>query len=294
MDTSSSPSRALVLGGGGSSGNAWVIGIVAGLFEAGLDVSTADVLIGTSSGATTAVQVARVPPSELYTATIAPLPSGAGRPAGPASARPVADHLERTARIIADATDPDDLRRRLGASSLELAAADPDWHARWRRIVAGRLPDARWPGRAVRITAVDARTGEGVVFDRESGVELVDAVAASTSSGPAYPIGDAWYVDGGYRSNAENADLAAGFDRVLVLSPYGGRTRTPQDWRLDAWTQVGALRAAGSRAELIGPPAGEDELFGVRGMDPALRRPAAEVGHAQGLALAAGLAELWS
>lgn len=293
MNTSSSPCRALVLGGGGSSGNAWVIGIVAGLFEAGLDVTTADVLIGTSSGATTAVQLARVAPPELYTATIAPLPPGAGRPAGPTSARPVVDHLERTARIIADATDPADLRRRLGASSLELAAADPDWHVRWRRIVAGRLPDARWPDRAVRITAVDAGTGVGVVFDRESEVELVDAVAASTSSGPAYPIGDAWYVDGGYRSNAENVDLAAGFDRVLVLSPYGGRTRTPEDWRLDAGTQVEALRAAGSRAELIGPPARAGELFGVRGMDPALRRPAAEVGHAQGLALAASLAELW-
>ena len=288
----SSPSRALVLGGGGSSGNAWVLGVVAGLFEAGLDVTTADVLIGTSSGATTAVQLARIAPPELYAATIAPLPTSVGgRPGG--STRPVVDHLERTARIIADATDPVDLRRRLGASSFELAAADPDWQPRWHRIVAGRLPDPRWPERAVQITAVDARSGDGVVFDRDSGVELVDAVAASTSSGPAYRIGDAWYVDGGYRSNAENADLATGYDRVLVLSPYGGRTRTPEHWRLDAGTQVDALRAGGSRAELIGPPAEHDELFGVRGMDPALRRPAAEAGHAQGLALASSLADLW-
>jgi hypothetical protein len=32
----------------------------------------------------------------------------------------------------------------------------------------------------VLITAVDALTGEAVVFDRRSGVDLVDAVAAST------------------------------------------------------------------------------------------------------------------
>jgi NTE family protein len=293
MNTSS-PSRALVLGGGGSSGNAWVLGVVAGLFEAGLDLATADVIIGTSSGATTAVQLARRSPPELYAATIAPLPaSAAGRPLGSGSTRPVVDHLERTARIIADSADPADLRRRLGASSLELATADPQAHERWRRVVAGRLPDARWPERAVKITAVDARTGDGVVFDRDSGVELVDAVAASTSSGPAYPIGQAWYVDGGYRSNPENADLASGYDRVLVLSPYGGRTRTPVNWRLDVSTQLAALRAAGSHAELIGPLAEHADLFGVGGMDPALRRPAAEAGHAQGMALAASLADLW-
>src|SRR3954453_13735038 len=34
--------RALVLGGGGSTGNAWLIGVIAGLFDAGLDVTGAD------------------------------------------------------------------------------------------------------------------------------------------------------------------------------------------------------------------------------------------------------------
>ena len=41
--------RALVLGGGGSAGNAWLIGVTAGLFEAGLDVTEADLIIGTSA-----------------------------------------------------------------------------------------------------------------------------------------------------------------------------------------------------------------------------------------------------
>lgn len=35
---------ALVLGGGGSTGNAWLIGVIAGLFDAGLDVTTADLI----------------------------------------------------------------------------------------------------------------------------------------------------------------------------------------------------------------------------------------------------------
>src|SRR4051812_20063295 len=58
--------RALVLGGGGSTGNAWVIGVIAGLFEAGLDVTDADLTIGTSAGSTAAAQIASgVRPTEL-------------------------------------------------------------------------------------------------------------------------------------------------------------------------------------------------------------------------------------
>jgi hypothetical protein len=41
----------LVLGGGGgSAGNAWLIGVIAGLFDAGLDVTEADLIVGTSAG----------------------------------------------------------------------------------------------------------------------------------------------------------------------------------------------------------------------------------------------------
>src|SRR3984957_6064896 len=49
--------RALVLHGGGSAGNAWEIGVIAGLFDAGLDVTEADLIIGTSAGSTAAAQV---------------------------------------------------------------------------------------------------------------------------------------------------------------------------------------------------------------------------------------------
>src|SRR3954469_368453 len=42
---------ALVLGGGGSAGNAWLIGVVAGLVDAGIDVTQADLVVGTSAGA---------------------------------------------------------------------------------------------------------------------------------------------------------------------------------------------------------------------------------------------------
>src|ERR671933_1850216 len=84
--------RAVVLGGGGSTGNAWLIGVIAGLFDAGLDVTEADLIIGTSAGSTGAAQITSATPTELLAAILAaasqqrtgPVGSdGGGVPIGP-------------------------------------------------------------------------------------------------------------------------------------------------------------------------------------------------------------------
>ncbi|MEN0129993.1 MAG: patatin-like phospholipase family protein [Brevundimonas sp.] len=286
--------RALVLGGGGSTGNAWLIGVVAGLYDAGLDVTAADLTIGTSAGATAAAQLGGSTPDELFTAALAAPPSRPGAAPGRAAARPVHDHLDRLGRLIASSEDMADLRRRLGASALELeAASDGTWQAQWRTTVAARLPSQEWPRRSVLITAVAAETGEPVTFDSDSGVDLADAVAASCASGLPYRIGGTPYIDGGYRRN-ENADLAAGHERVLVLSPLGGRSLHPPAWGTALAAQVAELRARGSRVETIVPDGDDEHLFGANAMNPSLRPAAAEAGHKQGRALAGRLAELWS
>jgi NTE family protein len=289
--------RALVLGGGGSTGNAWLIGVIAGLFDAGLDVTTADLTIGTSAGSTAAAQIAGATPTELLAATLAAAPQQPPRPGGSDRGRvpnrPVADHLERISKLIASAEDAADMRRRMGAAALDMdAASDGSWQTQWRATVAARLPSHHWPRRTVLITAVDAHTGEPVVFDRHSGVDLADAVAASCSSGRPYRIGDSRYIDGGYRRN-ENADLAAGYGRVLVLSPFSGRTLQPLDWGMQLAAQVDELRAGGSRVETIFPDSNSEHMFGANAMDPSLRPPAARAGYDQGTALAEQLTEFW-
>src|SRR5829696_7840943 len=227
--------RALVLGGGGSAGHAWLIGVIAGLFDAGLDVTEADLIIGTSAGSTAAAQITSASPTQLLAEILAAAPKQRTGPVGSDGGRvpsgPAADHMRRTSEIIAAAEGAADMRRRLGAAALEMdAASDGSGQTRWRATVAARLPSQHWPQRTVLIVAVDAETGEPVVFDRHSGVDVVDAVAASCASGFAYRIGDNRYIDGGYRCSSENADLAAGSGRVLVLSPFGGRTRAPLEW----------------------------------------------------------------
>lgn len=284
------PSRALVLGGGGSTGNAWLIGVLAGLVEAGVDLAGADLVVGTSAGATAAAQFTNAAPVDLLAAVLsAPV---IVQPRRRATA-PVADQLDRLRALIASASGPDDLRRRIGASALELdAASDGSWSARWRTTVAARLPQQDWPGRAIVLTAVDARTGQAVLLDRHSGVDLADAVAASCASSLPYRLGDRMLLDGAYR-RGENADIATGHDRVLVLSPLGGRSLHPLAWRSHLAAQVEDLQAAGARVQTVVPDSASEHLFGAQGMDLSLRPAAARAGHAQGLAIARRVGALW-
>ncbi|HWK91040.1 MAG TPA: patatin-like phospholipase family protein, partial [Luteimicrobium sp.] len=117
--------------------------------------------------------------------------------------------------------------------------------------------------------------------------------AASCSSGLPYAIGEGRYLDGGYRRN-ENADLAAGHARVLVLSPFGGRSRHPRAWGSDLVTQVDELRAGGSAVETVVPDDDAAHLFGANAMDLAQRPAAARAGHDQGRALAERLGAFWA
>jgi NTE family protein len=289
---------ALVLGGGGSTGNAWLIGVIAGLFDAGLDVTDADLTVGTSAGSTAAAQITGATPAELIAAVLAPalatptalVPSDAR----PLAHGPVVEHLERVHAIIASAEDAADMRRRMGAAVLENeATAGAGRQTGWRATVAARLPSQHWPEQTVLITAVDAHTGEPVVFDRYSSVDLVDAVAASCAGSFAYSIGGRRYIDGGYRSNADNADLAAGYARVLVLSPLGGRSLHPEAWGTHLAAQLDELRARGSSVRSIFPDSNAEHLFGINAMDGSLRPSAARVGYDQGKALAEELADFW-
>jgi NTE family protein len=120
------------------------------------------------------------------------------------------------------------------------------------------------------VVAVDAHTGELAAFDRDSGVDLVDAVTASTALPglvPTHSINGTRYIDGGVRST-DNADLASGYANVVVLSPLGGRSQAPPE--------------QGSRVEVITPDADSRAAMGANQMDPATRIPAARAGFAQG------------
>jgi NTE family protein len=227
---------ALVLAGGGVGQIAWELGVLRGLADADAELAQkvigADTVIGTSGGSSVAAQITSgTPLDELYDAQLS---------ADTAEIDPKLDLTEFMSRFdaaIVGAVDATDRRRRVGAFAL---AASMVSETKRRAVIAARLPAADWPERDLRIPAVNAVTGEVVIFTRDSGVTLVDAVAASCAVPGIWPpvsIGDHRYVDGGVRSST-NADLAAGADQILLITPtladvpapsLGGDLRTELD-----------------------------------------------------------------
>ncbi|MET9449383.1 patatin-like phospholipase family protein [Streptomyces cinerochromogenes] len=271
--------EALVLGGGGVGGIGWLTGMLAGLADAGRDVTGAGLLVGTSAGSTVAAQLGSgLGLEELYARQV--------DPAVQAVEIAAEMDLEKFAAEIGAATGSaasvPELRRAVGRMAL---AARTVSEAERRAVIESRLPVHAWPERALKVVAVDAETGEPRVFDRTSGVSLVDAVAASCAVPGVWPpvtIGGRRYVDGGVRSVA-NADLAAGAGRVLVLVPLGVTEPFPSEQPLER--AVAELRDRGAEVVVVGPDEASAAAIGDNPLDPATRGPAAEAGRAQGRAL---------
>lgn len=270
-----------MLAGGGLAGIAWETGILRGIADSAPDVARrlleVDVLLGTSAGSAVAAQVGSgVGLDELFARQVTDasyeLDSGVN----------VDDIIELFVGAMADpAATKEQKLQRIGATAL---AVDTVAESVRREVIVHRLPKHDWPERALRITAIDVATGELVVFDKDSGVELIDAVAASCAVPgiwPAVTIGGRRYIDGGVRSS-DNADYAAGSRRVVVISPFGidGPSLSPMTLR-DA---VDRLRADGSEVVVVEPDEKSLAAIGSNPLDPDTRSPAAAAGRAQGLA----------
>jgi NTE family protein len=276
--------RALVLGGGGIFGIAWELGMLTGLAEAGLDViEDADVIVGTSAGSSVAAQVTSgVALREMYERQLAPADNELT----------VAFDAEQMQVVFIDAirsgSSGQERRARIGKLALSVDAV-PEL-ARLE-VIRQRLPRHSWPERDVRVVAVDAETGEPAVFDRSSGVGLVDAVAASCAVPAIWPpvsIGNQRFIDGGIRSTT-NADLVADADVVLILAPMPDMASL-----LDP--EIGAaVEAVTTRPGtlLIGPDEASSAIAGTNPLDPATRAPAARAGLAQAVPAYEAVRALW-
>ncbi|WP_374772977.1 patatin-like phospholipase family protein [Streptomyces sp. NBC_01310] len=275
---------ALVLGGGGLTGIGWECGILYGLARAGVDLTAADLVVGTSAGSVVGAQLTsgRLSVQELYERQL-------GDATGEHAAKLGAGVIARYAVAMARSRNATAYRRRVGAMAL---AADTGAEAQRREVLAARLVSHEWPERRFVVTAVDALTGEPADFDRDSGAGLVDAVSASCAVPGVWPpvtVGGRRFIDGGVRS-ATNADLAVGHERVVIIAPISlgsGLVPSPA-------AQAARLREAGARVLLITPSAAARKVFGRNVLDPARRDPAARAGLAQAAEHVAEAAEVWS
>jgi NTE family protein len=278
---------ALVLAGGGVAGIAWETGVLLGIQDAQpaaaasiLAASTA--LVGTSAGAAVAAQLAEgTTLQKLFDAQVA------DETAELFVQIDLAEFGVTMAGAMAGASSPEEVRRRIGAIAL---AADTPTTAARRAVIEGRLEGDDWGDRALKLTAVDAETGELRVFDRASGVSLIDAVMASCAVPGIWPVVEIdghKYMDGGMRS-VSNADLASGADPVLIITP--STEQTPMGPAVPP-TELDAL--APSRVHVIYSDAASMAAFGSNPLDPAARKPAALAGREVGRRVAADVAAFW-
>ena len=271
--------RALVLGGGGVTGIAWETGIVHGLAEQGVDMTDADLFVGTSAGSVVAAELAGGGvPADLYAGQLLP-------PDGEIPARLTSWMVVRYALSYVMPGSPAQKRARLGRAALK--ARTPSEESRLA-VFDSRLSTKDWPERALKVTAVDVSDGRFVAFDRDSGVPLVNAVASSCAVPLVWPpvtINGSRYMDGGMRSVA-NVDLAAGYERVVVIAPI---TRAAS-----AAATPGAQAAKlGVPSIVVSPDSAALAAIGSNLLDPAKRKPAAEAGYAQAVSIAEAVRKVW-
>ncbi|GGG16010.1 hypothetical protein GCM10007304_32620 [Rhodococcoides trifolii] len=269
--------QGLVLAGGGVAGIAWELGFLLGVRDRSEELAQAllasDVIVGTSAGSSVAAQITSgTSLDELVAQQLSPTST---------EIDPAVDLTGLVESFTAAFANPDatatERLRTIGA----MAAAAPTVSSDVRRaVIASRLPSHSWPDRDVRITALDVATGELVVFDRHSGVDLVDAVAASCAVPgvwPTVPIDGRHFMDGGVGSST-NCGVAQECARIVVLVP----SEAPGNFLLGGTVADEAASLTGSAVHTVFADEVSVAAFGENPLDPATRTPSVTAGRAQG------------
>lgn len=196
-------------------------GLAAELRRGGIDLGTADAIVGTSAGAVVGAALAVGRDLDSF--------ADDPRPPGGTQAPPVVkpELIAATFAVLFDRTlDRDEARRKVGRMAMAEEPAQPAHIAPIEWLVGGK----DWPDHRLRVAVVDAATGERRVWNSTTGVPLATAVTASRSFPGAFPpviVEDRYYIDGGIWSPT-NADLATNSELVLVIEPLAHRTPSSQ------------------------------------------------------------------
>lgn len=277
---------AIVLGGGGVAGIAWELGLLSGLLDAGIPLTDADLVVGTSAGSVVGGLLRTGGVEDGYRQQLDPLPSSYAEPATP-------DWEAIGARFVAalqGATGEQDARARIGRTAQDVTSGQ----SQEARIATFRetFPDDAWPDAPLGITTVDATDGAFRVLTAADGVPFTRAVAASCCVPLVWSpvtVEGRPHVDGGTRS-VTNADAAAGYERVLVVACRPEDPSPTGPW-LDR--AVAGLRRAGSRVEVVVADAASQAAYGTNVLALSTRIPAARAGRAQAAVEADRVRALW-
>jgi NTE family protein len=275
-------------------GIAWESGLIAGFAQGGVDLGQADFILGTSAGSVVGARLASgIPGVRLADVLLDEASAAPARDDPPPSMENIGRMVVLMTEAQSGTRHPAQVRRELGALALSSATVgETEFMGRIGRAL-GDVSRQSWPGCDFACTAVDAEDGGFQLWNAASGVDLLHAVTSSCAVpgfAPPIRLQGRRYMDGGARS-ASNADLAAGYDVVVVVSvqPPGAPPWMAQ--RLAE--EVDSLQSSGATVVAITPDDAAGVAFGGNLMDLGRDAAVARAGVAQGASQAAILKQVW-
>ncbi|MBL4931610.1 patatin-like phospholipase family protein [Clostridium paridis] len=282
MENTKKETRAVVLGGGGVTGMAWEIGIITALLEKDIDLSEADVIIGTSAGSFVGSSLASgYDIKKLYDSQFATNTSEVNTSVNP-------EIMMLWTEAFRYGKDD---KKKIGQMFGDIAKKYPPNISKEtrQRVVESRLTTTLWPQK-LRVTAIDADTGELHVFDKDSGSSLINVVNASGAVPGIWPLvtfNEKDWIDGGMVSST-NARLADGYDKIVILSPM------PQKYGLiPSVGEDASEMQKSSKVSLIVPDEDSILAIGKNPYDPNHTASSAKAGFNQGIKEAADIYKTW-
>ena len=278
--------RALVLGGGGITGLAWEIGLVAGLAESGVRLGAASDVIGTSAGSVVGTWIASGGDLAHAAASQREDPPVQDSPGDAPDAGRIMRAFGRWSAIGCYSLDDG---REVGAIAREIESGRQQ---PWVDAIGQQLGTRSWPA-ALRVSAVDTRSGAVSIMDAGSGVALSRAVAASCAVPGIFPtvdIDSRNYMDGAIPTGTHaHRALERSAQSVLIVAAFDERTPGIGGlMRRELDTEAARLHEAGTHVALITPSLRAGQIV-KNAMDPSLRCAAVEAGLEQGRAEASAL-----
>lgn len=293
--------RGLVLGGGGAYLLAWTVGYFHALKKNGIDLNTADVIVGTSAGSIAATMLtsgslyrfqkeldifAEFP--KLFTKLVPAMKANSSQ----ARARNMA--------VIAKQADAATIQA-IGHAAL--AAHNPDGTDKHLNVLKDILLRTQWPSSKLYTTAVDCYTGERLVVSESDEIPINVACAASSSLpgalGPTW-LKDRLCMDGGICQTSTHSDVVTGVKRALVISlTDGGSDAVKLGLRTSGMPntlqqEIKDLMMGGTKTKLIvcGLLPGQTSVNSI--MDPKWIGPMMKYGFERGLADVPMMKAFWN
>jgi NTE family protein len=293
--------RGLALGGGGTPLIAWYAGYANALKKAGVDLSSADVVVGTSAGS---IFGAMLTSGHLWRLVgeidlFADFPKLLAEMMPAVQFNPSQLRAQRAELAVRDAS-PASIQQ-IGKAAM--SSLNPDGIANHYKVTKKLLTSSAWPADGMFTTAIDCYTGQRIVVSKASNVPINVACAASSSApgqvGPTF-VKDRLCMDGGMSQSSTHSDVIAGVKRAIVISLGDGTiNEQKQGLRLSSLPntisqEVKDLESGGTKTKhiVVGLPPGLTKVENL--LDPKWIAPYLKFGNDRGIADVAMMKAFWA